>query len=187
MRVVFFGTPEYVLPVLNRVHKTFKSRGEKSPVVAVVTQKPKPSGRKKQLEYSAVDTWAHKKGIKRYFKASDLIEKCIEADLGILASYGEIIPKKVIKHFPYGILCIHPSLLPKYRGASPVQATILSGETETGVTIIKIDEKLDHGPIISQFKEEVLPDDTTESLRNRLFNKSAEVLSTLIPAYIQGK
>jgi methionyl-tRNA formyltransferase len=122
-----------------------------------------------------------------HYSASELAVDGVEADIGILASYGEIIRKDVINLFPHGILVIHPSLLPKYRGASPIPAAIAAGETITGVTIFKMDEKVDHGPIISQFKEEVLPTDTTETLRVRLFERSAEVLVELLEPYMQGK
>lgn len=108
-------------------------------------------------------------------------------DVGVLASYGKILPAKTIKSLPYGILNIHPSLLPKYRGPSPVQAAILSGGRQTGVTIIKIDEKADHGPIASQFTETIRPNDTAESLYQRLFEKGAEVLKTILPAYLEGR
>jgi len=186
MRIVFFGTPNYVLPILESLNKTFKTKGE-SPIVAVVTQQPKPSGRKQQLEYSPIDTWAHKRKIPIFFSSLDLLKSGIKADIGTLAAYGEIIPKEVINYFPHGILNIHPSLLPEFRGASPVQAAIVTGKNQTGVSIIKMDEQLDHGPIVSQFKEDVLPDDTTATLRSRLFLRSAEVLTTLIPAYLKGK
>jgi len=187
MKIVFFGTPDYVLPVLNVLHKQLKERVEKSPFVAVVTQKPKPSGRKQFLTYSPVDDWAHKKGIDKFYSSKDLLKENIKYDLGLLASYGEIVPRSVIDLFHYGILNIHPSLLPKFKGASPVQATIISGDRQTGISIISLDEKLDHGPIISQFKEDVLTDDSTETLRERLFEKSAEVCATLIPAYLEGE
>lgn len=187
MKIVFFGTPEYVLPVINALHKRFKTRDGKSPIVAVVTQKPKPKGRKKKLSFSPVDAWAHKKGLPTLYSAKELLEKGIKANIGVLASFGEIIPKEVLNYLPQGILNIHPSLLPEFRGASPVQAAIITNKKTTGVTIIKLDEKLDHGPIISQFKEEILPIDTTESLRKRLFEKAAPVLTELIEPYIKGK
>lgn len=186
MRIVFFGTPDYVLPVLTSLHKTFKGKSTDSPIAAVVTQKPRPAGRKQTLAYSPIDTWAHKKNVPKYYHGNDLLENKLKADVGILASYGAIIPKKVINIFPYGILNIHLSLLPKFRGASPVRATLVTGD-ESGVTIIKIDEKLDHGPIISQFQEKVKAQDTTDSLRARLFSKSAEVIKILLPAYLKGK
>jgi len=187
MKIVFFGTPDYVLPVLNAVHREYKQKDGTSPIAAVVTASPKPVGRTKILTYSAIDDWAHKRGIPKFFNPREIISEEIKADLGILASYGGIIPKEVLEYFPLGVINIHPSLLPKLRGASPIQATIASGETMTGATIIKLDEKIDHGPIISQFKEEVNPTDTLVSLRGRLFERSAEVLLEALPAYIKGK
>lgn len=186
MKIVFLGTPEYVLPVLEALHKKFSKKGI-SPIVAVVTQEPRPVGRKQFMTYSPVDSWAHKKAVPVYYSPQDLIKESIGADLGILAAYGKIVPNNIIKFFPFGILNIHPSLLPKYRGASPVQATIASGDKDTGATIIKIDEKMDHGPVVSQFKEEVGPNETLETLRSRLFERAAQVLTALIEPYIQGK
>lgn len=186
MKIVFFGTPDYVVPILDTLHKEFKTKLGESPFVAIVTQSPKPIGRSKEITYSPVDNWAHKKVVVKYFSPLKLLSDNIQVDLGILASYGAIIPQDVINLFPHGILNIHPSLLPIWRGSSPVQATIIS-ENQAGASIIKIDEKLDHGPIISQFRDEVLPDDTTETLRNRLYERSAEVLTTLIPSYLAGK
>lgn len=176
MKVIFFGTPDYVIPVLEKLHKYYE-------ITAVVTQPPKPVGREKKLEFSAVDGWAHKRKIEKHFDFDNLPK----ADMGVCASFGMIIPKNVIDNFKYGILNIHPSLLPKYRGASPIQTTIANGDTITGVTIIKMDEQMDHGKIVTQFKEEVNLDDTFQSLRERLFEKSADVLLNLIEPYIQGK
>ncbi|QQG41512.1 MAG: methionyl-tRNA formyltransferase [Candidatus Woesebacteria bacterium] len=187
MKIVFFGTPDYVLPVLTTLHKKFVSGPGKSPIVAVVTQSPKPTGRKQYLTYSPVDKWAHERKVFTHYSAEELIDANLDMEVGILASYGEIIKKEVIDLFPKGILVIHPSLLPAYRGASPIQAAIANGDTQTGVTIFKMDEKVDHGPIITQFKEEVLPDDTFETLRTRLFERSAEVLTEMIEPYLKGK
>ena len=187
MKIVFFGTPDYVLPILKAVHKAFVTGPGKSPITAVVTQSPKPVGRKQILAYSPIDKWAHDHKLPIYYSANELVENPTEATLGILASYGEIIRKEVINLFPQGILVIHPSLLPKYRGASPVPATIANGDEIAGASIIKMDEKMDHGPIVSQFKEPVLPDDTAESLRNRLFERSAGVLVEMLTPYVHGK
>ncbi len=184
MKIVFFGTPDYVIPILESVTKLYGNRNDK-PIVAVVTQKPAPAGRKKELAYSPVDTWAHKKGIEVFYNSNELLGK-VDADVAILAAYGTIISKKIINHFPKGILNVHPSLLPEFRGASPVQSTLVSGKP-AGATIIKIDEKVDHGQIVRQFRDEVTEQDTTKTLRNRLFTKSAEILTTLIPAYMEGK
>ena len=187
MKIVFFGTPDYVLPILTGVHKKFVTGPGKSPIVAVVTQSPKPMGRKQIKTYSPVDQWAHERKIPIFYQAEDIIKENVDADLGICAAFSQIIPKSVIDHFKFGILNIHPSLLPKYRGASPVQATIIAGDTQAGVSIIKMDEKVDHGPIVSQFKEDVLPNDTGETLRGKFFERSAEVLVELIEPYLQGK
>jgi len=176
MKLVFFGTPDYVIPVLEKLHKYHE-------IVAVVTQSPKPVGRDKKVTYSAVDAWAYKKKIIRNFDYVDLPE----ADMGVCASFGMIIPKVILNHFKYGILNIHPSLLPKYRGASPIQTAIANGDQTTGVTIIKMNEQMDHGKIVTQFNEDILDNDTFQTLRERLFEKSADVLINLIEPYIKGK
>ncbi len=185
MKIIFFGTPDYVLPVLNALHKAYDTPHETN-LIAVVTQPPRPVGRKKFMTYSAVDSWAHDRHGVVTIREFDL-RKFPEADLGIVAAYGRIIPAAIIKKFKFGILNIHPSLLPKYRGASPIQTAILEGETEIGVSIIKMDEKMDHGQVVSYFKDEILPDDTNDSLRRRLFKRSADFLINLIPSYVGGK
>lgn len=187
MKIVFFGTPEYVLPILKRIHKEFVAGPGKSPIVAVVTASPKPADREKYLKFSAVDKWAHEHKIFIHYSSEELLEANLDAEMGILASYGEIVKKEVIDLFPKGILVVHPSLLPKYRGASPVPAAIKNGDTQTGCTIFKMDEKVDHGPIVTLFKEEILPTDTSDVLRDRLFARSADVLVETLPAYVRGK
>lgn len=182
MRIIFFGTPEFVMPVVNGLYKEYRTVKEKG-VVAVVTQRPKPAGRKKHVEYSPVDKWGYKRSIPVFYDFAALPE----ADLGVVAAYGKIIPKNVISHFKHGILNIHPSLLPRYRGASPTQAAIINGDAETGVTIIKMDEMMDHGPIVSKFTEKIREADNNEELRSRLFERSAQFLVELIPGYLAGK
>jgi methionyl-tRNA formyltransferase len=182
MKIIFFGTPEYVLPICDALHKKF-NHGREKQFVAVVTQPPKPSGRNKNITRSEVDHWAFKHKLQIIFELNEIPQ----ADLGICASYGKIIPEKVLKRFTHGILNVHPSLLPKYRGASPVQAAIANGEDTTGVTVFKMDSQMDHGPIISSFKEKIADDDTTQTLRDRLFERSAEFLIELLPNYLNGK
>lgn len=186
MRVVFFGTPYYVLPILEALHKEFRERGE-SPIEAVVTQSPKPTGRKQIVEYSPVDDWAHKKNIPIFFDSAKLISEGIRADIGVLASYGAMIPDEVINYFPKGILVVHPSILPEFRWSSPVQAMILTHSKNVGCSIIKMDAKWDHGPIVTQFRDEIQPSDNYQTLRDRLFTRSAEVLIQAIPAYLSGR
>lgn len=187
MKIVFFGTPEYVLPILKSIHKRFVTGPGKSPISAVVTASPKPVGRKQYLTYSPIDKWAHEHKIPCFYSANDLLEEKLDIEIGVLASYGEIIKKEVINLFPQGILVIHPSLLPLYRGASPVPEAIKNGDLITGVSIIKMDEKMDHGPIVTQFKETILPDETAGELRDRLFLRSADVIIETLEPYIHGK
>ncbi|MBI5465080.1 methionyl-tRNA formyltransferase, partial [Candidatus Gottesmanbacteria bacterium] len=162
LKTIFFGTPEFVIPVAQSL-----LQAEYCKLCAIVTNPDRPVGREQILTPSPIKSWA----LKHDIRVIDSGLKKLAPDLGILAAYGKIIPQELINLFPKGILVIHPSLLPAYRGASPVQAAILAGDRETGVTIIKMDEKMDHGPIISQFKEKILPDETTKTLRERLFKK----------------
>jgi methionyl-tRNA formyltransferase len=181
MKIVFFGTPDYVLPVLQKLYKTYGAG--KDGLCAVVTQPPKEAGRKKFIERSAVDNWGYRHKLPVIYS----LDQIPEADFAVVAAYGKIIPDTVIRKFGNGILNIHPSLLPKYRGASPIQAAIAAGETQIGVSIIKMDEQMDHGPIVTQFKDEITKEDTNESLRTRLFERSAQVLVDLMPNYLAKK
>jgi len=108
-------------------------------------------------------------------------------DLGVVASFGALIPQKVINWPKKGLLNLHPSLLPKYRGPTPIPTAILNGEKETGLTIIKVDEQIDHGPIVAQFKETIKEEDTSESLLNRLFAIGSDVLVTILPSFLEDR
>src|SRR5260221_2214177 len=177
IKVIFFGTPDYVIPIVEKLHKNFK-------LVAVVTQPPKLFGRKQLRTFTAIDDWAHKRKIPVIV---DLGEELPVADLGVVASYGRIIPETILNHFKDGVLNILPSLLPKYRGASPIQSQIIDGVTETGVSVIKMDAKMDHGAVISSLRDVITPEDTNETLRTRLFERSAQFLIDLIPNYLNKK
>lgn len=184
MKLVFFGTPDYVILVLD----SLKNAGYE--IAAVVTQPPKPVGKKHILTSSPTALWAKKHGVKIFDgKPKEIIEelRILKGELGVLGAYGRILPPELLTIFPHGIINIHPSLLPKYRGASPVQAAIATREKQTGVTIINLDEELDHGPIISQFTEDIREDDTAGSLRQRLFEKASEVLVNMLPAYLENR
>ncbi len=108
-------------------------------------------------------------------------------DLFVVAAYGQILPGELLSIPKFGAINIHPSLLPKYRGPSPIQSAILNGDAKTGVTFIKMDEELDHGPIIYQFEETILENDTFESLAKRLFEKSAKVLEHVIKLFTENQ
>ena len=118
-------------------------------------------------------------------KLTEEIKK-LKPDLGIVADFGLIIPKALIDAFPLGILNVHPSFLPKYRGPTPVQTAILNGDKTTGISIFKLDEQIDHGPLIYQKEIEIPEDDYTDKLLTKLFNRAAEVLPDVIRSYSQN-
>lgn len=115
-----------------------------------------------------------------------LVDSLNEADLGVVAAYGRILTKNELTTPKYGCINVHPSLLPQYRGPTPVQTAILNGDKKTGVTIIKLDEEVDHGPILAQVKEPIFSTDTSESLYKRLFEKGAQLLPKVLGEYIKG-
>lgn len=171
MKIVFFGTPHFVIPILEVLEENFE-------VIAVVTASDSP--------------------VKNYFKNNVLPPekldldfekelKKLKADLLVVAAYGKIIPLSILNAAEHGALNIHPSLLPKYRGASPIQQAILNGDKKTGVSIIKMDEKMDHGPIVFSKEFEILENDTFETLSLRLFYETSQFLPTVIKDFIDGK
>ncbi|KKR71473.1 MAG: Methionyl-tRNA formyltransferase [Microgenomates group bacterium GW2011_GWC1_41_8] len=181
MNIAFFGSPEIAKEILESIHNEF-------PVSFVVTQPDKPVGRKKEITSTPVKQFAIQKNI--HVSTDSSIVRTIELfkyqsiDLAIVVAYGVIIPKELLDIPPYGFINVHYSFLPQYRGASPVQSAILNGDTETGVTIMKMDEELDHGEIISQQKIAIDQNDTTESLLNKLTELSKPLMIETIK-YIQ--
>jgi len=179
IKIVFIGTSEFGAIILNELVKN-----NYKPVL-VITMPDKPAGRKKILTPSPV-----KKGVKllKIKIAYDLKEiKKIKPDLIITAAYGKIIPKDILEIPKYGALNIHPSLLPKYRGPSPIQTAILSGDKETGVTIMMMDKKMDHGKIISNFQFPISNKITYKELSKKLAKLSAKLLMETIPKWIKGE
>ena len=168
MKTVFFGASAYVLPIAEVLNKNF----ELELVVTTEKESSEPVIKfciKNKIPYLSVSN------------KNELLT--IKGQLGIVADFGVIIPKTVLDSFTYGILNIHPSLLPKYRGPTPVQTALLNGDKKTGVTIIKLDELMDHGPILTSEKVGIKENDTSETLLNDLFKKGAEILPTTISNY----
>lgn len=116
-----------------------------------------------------------------------LVDSLKEADLGVVAAYSRILTKDEIKTPKFGLINVHPSLLPKYRGASPIQAAILNGDKISGITIIKIDEKMDHGPIIYQESLELGSSDNCNTLSTKMFQRASEVLPQIIKDFVAGR
>jgi methionyl-tRNA formyltransferase len=185
MNVVFFGTPHFVTPVIDRLKEHFN-------LTTVVSTPDAVSGRQQILTPTPVKIYATHHNIAvltpQEFndEAVQQLQK-LNPDIFVTAGYGKLIPQTIIDMPKYGSLNIHPSLLPKYRGASPVQAAILHGDTETGVTIIKMDNQMDHGPILAQEKVTIDTTDTSETLYKKLFSLGAEILINTLTNYVDGK
>lgn len=116
-----------------------------------------------------------------------LVDSLKDADLAVVAFYGKILTEDELNTPKYGCINVHPSLLPKYRGPTPVQTAILNNDKTTGMTIIKLDRKIDHGPVLVQKEEKILANDTAETLYERLFKVGANLLSQTINKYIKGQ
>jgi len=180
LKTVFFGSSKHVIPII----ETLKNNLELSLVITTEHGPNSPIAsycKKYKLHYYIVLEFRKQK--------EEIIKKIqsTKAELGVLASFGAVIPNDVLHTLPKGVINIHPSLLPKYRGPTPVQTTILNGDKTTGVTIIKLDEEVDHGPILAQRKEPILENDTAESLYERLFKLGAGSIVSTIKLYLERK
>ncbi len=187
------GTPEFGAVVLEGL-----IRGGFPPVL-VITETDKPSGRKQIVTPLPVKITAQKYDIPvlqpeiisggptslQIGGKSDLFKT--KPDLIVVAAYGQILPKEILDIPKYGSLNVHPSLLPKHRGATPVQSAILSGDKETGVTIMLMDEGIDTGPMLSQKKTGIGPNETFQELHDRLAVLGSELLTDTIPDWVRGQ
>lgn len=185
LRVVFFGTPHFVIPVLKTLQNNFK-------VVGVVTAPDSKVGRDQLLTPSPVKSSIKENEVQvlnpeKLSNATVSSLRKLEPDLFVVAAYGQIIPQEVLDIPKYGALNIHPSLLPKYRGASPIQAAILNGDEITGISIIKMDAKMDHGPLVFQEEFTLTPTDTFETVSNNIFQQAARRLPEIIEKYINNQ
>ena len=185
MKIIFLGTPEFAIPSLE---KLLSSHHE---LIAVVTQPDRPSGRGNKLTPSPVKVWAKNHNIKvlQYDKISrDGLEdlRSLQPDIMITAAYGQILSQAIIDIPKYGIINVHASLLPKYRGASPIQTAIMNGETFTGVTIMQTDIGLDTGDILSIGKTMIGEEETAGELSVRLSEMGADLLLMTLEDIEQG-
>ncbi|MFH0928696.1 MAG: methionyl-tRNA formyltransferase, partial [bacterium] len=174
IKTIFFGTPALSVPILDALKQDAHFK-----IVLVVSQMAKPVGREQVEKNSAVAEYALQNQLELFTpkslrtpEALETLTKC-EPDLLVVAAYGKIIPDDVLKVAQRGAINIHPSLLPKYRGASPLQGVIANQETTTGVSIMVMDEQMDHGSILWQESEIIAACDTQETLGQRLFKKAA--------------
>jgi methionyl-tRNA formyltransferase len=188
MKIIFMGTAELSCASLEKL-----SANKNFQIVAVVTQPDKPKGRELKLQFSPVKILAEKLGLKILQPAKARNENFIselhelKPDLIVVVAYGQILPQSILDLPKFGCVNVHTSLLPKYRGASPIQSAILNDETETGVTIMKMDAGMDTGEILSQARTPILPQDNSQTLHDRLAQIGAELLVETIPDYVAGK
>ncbi len=176
----FFGTPDVASETLD----ILKEAGFIPSLV--ITSPDKKQGRKMLLTPPSVKVWAEKNKIP-FIQPEKIKEIEGNFDVFIVVAYGQILPKEVLNLPKLGSINIHYSLLPKYRGASPVESAILNGETETGITIQQMEYKMDSGPILAQEKVEILPDETAPELRKRLIKIGGELLVKILPNLMEGK
>lgn len=180
MRIIFMGTPDFAVPCLQRL---IDSSNE---VVAVYTQPDKPVGRKQVMTAPPVKGLAVQYNIPVFqpttFKDGEAAEAiaAFNADLIVVVAYGKILPEAVLNAAKYGCINVHASLLPKYRGAAPIQWSILNGDKETGVTIMQMDKGLDTGDILSTVKTDIDINETAEELFDRLSVIGADELINVI-------
>ncbi len=176
MNLVFCGTPEFAVPTLRKLVE------EKFRIQAVVTQPDRPCGRGQKVTSSPVKEVALEHGLHVYQpekirseSAREFFERA-QPDAVVIIAYGQIIPAELLAIPKYGLINLHASLLPKYRGAAPVQWAMVNGETRTGVTTMRIDPGMDTGPILLQQEVEIAPDDTAETLASRLSTLGADLM-----------
>lgn len=188
LRVVFMGTAELSCNSLRALMAPPEFQ-----VVAVVTQPDRPKGRELKLQPSPVKELALHANLpvlqpERAREEAFLgALRDLQPDLVVVAAYGQILPERILDLPRFGCLNVHTSLLPRYRGAAPIQWAILNGDAETGVTIMKMDAGLDTGDILSQATTPIHPEDTSETLHDRLAALGAGLLVETIPDYVAGK
>jgi methionyl-tRNA formyltransferase len=186
MRVVFFGTPAFAVPTLERLFHSAH------PVAGVVTQPDRPRGRGQQVTAGPVKALAD--SLKLPVLQPDRLSRetvrpaldALKADIGVVAAYGKILPDWLLAAVPRGLINVHASLLPRYRGASPVHRAVMAGDHETGVTIMRVIKELDAGPTIASATVPIGPDDTTTIVESLLAIRGAELLVETLDAIQQG-
>ena len=187
MKIVFMGTPHLSIPVLERIVD------DGHEILAVYTQPDRTSGRGRRKAISPLKEYSVSKNYlvlqpENFRSNSSEINtlKKFDADIAVVAAYGILLPPEVLSAFRHGCINLHPSLLPKYRGASPVSSTILAGDKYTGVTIIQLDSGMDSGPILSQEKIKLQGDEFCDKLTMDLFMLGSKLVSKTISEFATG-
>jgi methionyl-tRNA formyltransferase len=179
VRLLLLGTPQFAVPTLDRLAREHE-------IVLVVAQPDKPAGRGMKMQAPPVAVRARELGLPLAQPArvrnDDFLAqvRALAPDAGIVVAYGKILPPALLEIPRHGFLNIHGSILPKYRGAAPIQRAIEQGEVETGVTIMRVDEELDHGPMLAIERTPIGPDERTPQLAARLAEVGAEALARVL-------
>jgi methionyl-tRNA formyltransferase len=187
MKIIFAGTPEFAVPVLKALQQT------KHDIVMVLTQADKPSGRGRKITPSPVKEYALQHDLPIYqpttLKNSESFTRleATQADIMIVIAYGLIVPKAILELPKFGCICVHLSLLPRWRGAAPAQRALLAGDTITGVTLFKMDPGIDTGEILTHAALNIDKHETTETLYHRLGELGAQTLLEKLPALEHGE
>ncbi len=187
MKIVFMGTPDFAVPVLEALIDDGYA------VQGVYIKPDKPTGRGQELSISAVKAAAQARGLRifqpRSLRSQDDVSalSTLVPDMIVVAAFGLILPREILSLPAYKCLNVHPSLLPRHRGPSPVTAAILAGDEVTGVSIMLMDEGTDTGPVLARQEERIHPEDTTGSLSARLAKTGAELLLRTIPLWVAGE
>ena len=185
-RIVFMGTPEFAVPALLALDENHQ-------VVSVVTQPDRRAGRGQKVMASPVKEAALERGLPLFqpdtLRTAEPLARLVDwrPDLIVVAAFGQILRRPVLRLPPYGCLNVHASLLPRYRGAAPISAAILAGDPVTGVTIMRMDEGMDTGPILAQAQCPIAADDTTASLTAKLAELGSQLLIETLPAWLAGE
>lgn len=187
MKIIFFGTSNVALPILEALSKQHE-------ILAVVTQPDAKVGRKQEIQESPVSVLATEMKLKilKPQKVRGNTQfydelKNLAADIFVVVSYGQIMPLEIINMPKFKTINVHFSVLPKYRGASPIQSALLNGEQYTGASIFILDEKVDHGPLLATEIVKIDSDDNSLTLSQKLAYKSAAVINIVIDDYVTGK
>jgi len=186
MVVVFFGTPQFAVPTLRRLVESTHS------VAGVITQPDRPRGRGQKITHAPVKALALERGIPVYqpdrLKPPEVAEtlRGWRADLGVVAAYGRIIPEQLLAIPRFGMINVHASLLPKYRGAAPVHRAVINGESQTGVTIMRVVKELDAGAMLAKVTRPIGPDETSDVVETALADMGAELLVTVVDQLVSG-
>ena len=192
VRIVFMGTPMFAVPSLRTLLDLNSLNSRQAQVVGVFTQPDRPSGRGRRLAAPPVKELAIAAGVpvyqpERLRRPEGMAAlEALAPDLIVVAAYAQILSQAVLDLPRYGCLNVHASLLPRYRGAAPIQAAILDGAPETGISIMQMEAGLDTGPVLSQVHVAIAPDDTAESLSARLADEGARLLARTVPDWISG-